>query len=125
LAGTFERSLVQTICQQDLSPQEIAMGRQLRNLVGDTCVPVDITMPPDCVAFDVTGTIPIPVPACTSQTPNDCFQLVTDAAARPAPAARRLAVPCAAAERDDVASLQAVIDAREGCHLACAWLLIA
>jgi hypothetical protein len=53
LARTVPRGDVESVCQNDLEPAVRSIARQVRTLLGDTCVPVAITNPETCEADEV------------------------------------------------------------------------
>jgi hypothetical protein len=83
LASSLPRGDFESVCQDDYAPTARAIARQIRNLLGDTCVPVALADQTGCTAVDqhADGTeiaLP-PCPGATSTT-RDCFELVADSA---------------------------------------------
>jgi hypothetical protein len=84
LAGRFARNIVSSICNQDLSTPLVDIARQVRGLVGDTCLTRAIATPYDCMVHEEVGTVSTPLPACNggaSSTNKPCYELVSDVAA--------------------------------------------
>jgi hypothetical protein len=79
LANMFDRHVVGTICQNDLSKPLLEVARQINSMTGSSCLFRDIPEPHDCVASDDSGA----VEACTSDSSTDCYVIAADAAACP------------------------------------------
>src|SRR5262249_15759992 len=82
LAGAFDRNALFTICQQDLSAAETAIGQQVRGLAGSPCLTRDIVLPPDCTVTATSSMGTTQIPACGAST-TDCFTINADSAACP------------------------------------------
>lgn len=83
LAGRFVRNSVSGICSNNISSQLVDIARQVRGLVGDTCITRAISTPYDCMVYDVVGSSSTQLPACNSgaaSTNKPCHELITDVA---------------------------------------------
>jgi hypothetical protein len=80
-ARQFSRHTVESICSRDLSAPLTNIARQVRGMVGDSCLTRAIALPADCVVRDEVGTTSKIVPACnapTDPTNKPCYELVTN-----------------------------------------------
>jgi hypothetical protein len=57
LAGSFDRNVVGSVCQQDVSAPLVAIARQINSMTGSPCLVRDIAMPADCVVTDDAGPV--------------------------------------------------------------------
>jgi len=57
LAGSFDRNVVGSVCQQDVSAPLAAIARQIDSMTGSPCLVRDIAMPADCVVTDDAGPV--------------------------------------------------------------------
>jgi hypothetical protein len=80
LTRNVARSRFELVCASDYTAVEIAMARELRGLLGDSCLTRDIAMPADCEVFDQTLTGETEVPPCATDVATDCYRLVADPA---------------------------------------------
>ena len=104
LANQFERRAFASVCNADLSTPLVDLARQVRGLVGDTCLTRPIAQPADCIVRDVAGTSTVELPACNggaSSTNKPCYELVTDTAACTAGSHLRLVVQRASTPAPD------------------------
>jgi hypothetical protein len=88
------RSVVSSVCSDDLAPSVTAIGASIRRLVGDTCLEKPIAQPADCIVEDVSdsaATAPVRIPSCGAGVTGDCYMLVSDSTCSDA-APLRLAV---------------------------------
>jgi hypothetical protein len=76
LAHMFSHGVTETVCTPRLRPAQASFARHVRNLVGDSCLPRAIAMPPDCIVADqrADGSETL-LPACGE---GDCYELVAD-----------------------------------------------
>lgn len=74
------RSRFESLCAGDLAPAATAIAREIRGMLGDSCLTRDIRMPADCEVFDQTPTGETQLPPCSATTTTDCYQLVEDPA---------------------------------------------
>jgi hypothetical protein len=83
LASSLPRGELESVCAADYEPIARAVARQIRNLLGDTCVPVAIPAGTTCTAVDqrADGT-ETQLPQCPGAitTTQDCYELVSDTA---------------------------------------------
>lgn len=98
LATTFAHHVVTPACPDDLAPGQRRIARELRNVLGDPCLPDPIAEPDACVAVDqrADGT-ETPLARCPAR--GDCFTIVADPAC--GAAGLRLAVTRATAPPAD------------------------
>jgi len=57
LADSFDRNVVGSVCQQDVSGTLVAIARQINSMTGSPCLVRDIAMPADCVVTDDAGPV--------------------------------------------------------------------
>jgi hypothetical protein len=83
LTDALPRGQFESVCQTDLVPATRSIARQIRNLLGDTCVPVAIPAGASCIAVDQRAdgseTSLSECPGAMTTT-RDCYELVGDAA---------------------------------------------
>jgi hypothetical protein len=83
-AKGFARNSLASVCQADVSQPLVDIARQVRGLVGDSCLTRAIAMPADCIVRDEVGTSSTTLPACdngASSTNKPCYELLSDPAA--------------------------------------------
>jgi hypothetical protein len=80
LSQHIARGRFEGVCMTDLGPASRAIAREIRGMLGDSCLPRDIALPADCLVFDQTQSDEIAVPPCSAAIATDCYQLVEDAA---------------------------------------------
>ena len=80
LTGVVPRGRLEPVCDVDLTAASVAMAREIRGLLGDTCLTRDIALPADCVVTDQTLSGETSIPPCSAQQTTDCYRLVDDAA---------------------------------------------
>jgi hypothetical protein len=80
LTTIVPRGHFDSVCNIDQTPAAQAIARQIRVLLGDTCVPEPVATPESCEAYDVLadGTR-TELAACDAMTTTNCFELVEDA----------------------------------------------
>ena len=78
LTSKFSRGMVETACTPDLRGAASRIARQVRTMVGDSCLARDIAMPADCHVFDTRSGSEVMLPACSGATFADCYSLVFD-----------------------------------------------
>jgi hypothetical protein len=79
LPAAFARGSFETICSLDLAPAVTSVARQIRGMLGDSCLARDIALPADCRVFDQTLASEIELSPCSAATTTDCYELVEDA----------------------------------------------
>jgi hypothetical protein len=83
LANLLPRGQFESVCESNYEPTARSIARHIRNLLGDTCVPVAISDGASCIAVDqhADGS-ETPLPRCPGAvtTTHDCYELVADAA---------------------------------------------
>ena len=72
-----------SICATDDTAALTAVTAATRSLVGDPCIAVPLSTPPDCIVDDVVGVAHATIPACSAQATKPCWRLATDATACP------------------------------------------
>jgi hypothetical protein len=80
LAQGVARSLVLPVCDEDQTTNAHAIAREIRGMLGDSCLTRDIALPADCQVFDQTLTREIALAPCSAAKTTDCYRLVEDAA---------------------------------------------
>jgi hypothetical protein len=83
---------VTSICSADDTAAVTALTTAVRSLVGDPCVTVPLSDPPDCLVDDVVGVAHTTIPACGTPTSGPCWHFVVDATACPLAAHQELVV---------------------------------
>jgi len=78
LPAQFRHGSFESVCTTDMHPAMTNLGRQLRNLIGDSCLARDIALPADCRVFDETLTTTRELSRCTETIATDCYRLVED-----------------------------------------------
>lgn len=73
-------AFVSTVCRTTYLDPLAELGREVRMMGGDPCLVVDIAMPADCEAVELTGTTTTMIPECTNGTAAPCFRLEEDPA---------------------------------------------
>jgi hypothetical protein len=76
------RSVIASVCSDDLSPSVTAIGKSIRRLVGDTCLERPVAEPADCIVEDVydgSEVDPVRLPVCTDGEQGNCYTLAPDA----------------------------------------------
>ena len=95
LASQFARNTIASVCTQNLSTPLTDFARQVRGLVGDTCLTRAIASPPDCIVSEDVGATSTALPVCNggaSSTNKPCYELVEDLASCSAGSHLRLVV---------------------------------
>ena len=80
LVQHVRRGRFESVCTSDLTPATVGIAREIRGMLGDSCLTREIALPADCVAFDQTRTSERELPPCSATTTTDCFQVVEDPA---------------------------------------------
>ncbi|HEY5920509.1 MAG TPA: hypothetical protein VIV11_02510 [Kofleriaceae bacterium] len=80
LTGAVPRGRFEDICDSDYMPDVLAIAREIRGMLGDSCLTRDIAVPADCEVFDQTLVREVEVPRCSTTRKTDCYQLVEDEA---------------------------------------------
>ena len=81
LANLFQRKTISSICNPDLSQPLVDLARQVRGLVGDTCLTRAIALPADCLVHEEVGAMKTDLPLCDNgafSTNKPCYELVSD-----------------------------------------------
>jgi hypothetical protein len=73
--GRFEE-----ICDSDYTPDVLAIAREIRGMLGDSCLTREIALPADCEVFDQTPARETPIAPCNAARTTDCYVLVDDPA---------------------------------------------
>lgn len=78
-AASVRRHVFASSCSTDYSGPSSAIARQVRGLVGDTCLREDIALPGDCEVLDehADGSLTTIV-QCSSTSTYGCYELVSD-----------------------------------------------
>lgn len=80
LLSHLPRSRFESVCAADLVPAMTAVAREIRGMLGDTCLTRDIALPADCEVVDQTLAGETALPQCSATTTTDCYELVEDPA---------------------------------------------
>jgi hypothetical protein len=80
LVNSFNRATLTDACTLDLAMTMARIGRHVRTMTGDLCMPVDVSPSADCIAVDLKATGEVVLPPCSASAPTDCFAFVTDSA---------------------------------------------
>jgi hypothetical protein len=78
LTKHVSRGHMENVCTADYTPAQHAIAREIRSMLGDSCLTRDIRLPADCVVFDQTLAGEIEVPPCSATLVSDCYRLVDD-----------------------------------------------
>ena len=65
-------------CSNDLSMGLTDIGRNVRSLIGDSCLRRDIAMPANCVVTDTSSSGMKSLPQCGGSVTNNCYTLAAD-----------------------------------------------
>jgi hypothetical protein len=90
--ASFSRGTSASVCTRDLSMPLTNVARQVRSLVGDTCLTQTIAIPADCIVADEINGVATPLPPCSGTVTTGCYELVTDTVACTLPQHLRLQV---------------------------------
>jgi len=80
LTRVATRGWFESVCTPDYTNAALGLAREIRGMLGDSCLTRDIALPADCEVFDQTLATEQPIPVCTATRTMDCYQLVVDAA---------------------------------------------
>lgn len=80
LVQHVRRGRFESVCTSDLTPAALAIAREIRGMLGDSCLTREIALPADCEVFDQMPTSERELPPCSAAQATECFQLVEDPA---------------------------------------------
>jgi hypothetical protein len=78
LAQTVDRGHFESVCSVDQTPAAVAIAREIRGMLGDSCLVRDIALPADCKVVDETLADEKPILPCSASATTDCYELVVD-----------------------------------------------
>ncbi len=80
LTRAVVRGRMASVCNADLGPIVRDIAREIRGMLGDSCLTRDILLPADCRVYDETLDAATELQPCSTSTTTNCYSLVEDPA---------------------------------------------